>query len=334
MLAALVGVVTGFVVAAFDRLVVDASFDHILELDPILIAAIPGVGLLVSLAIRRYIGASATPSTADEYLRSFHEPSNTLSTRDFVARMLAAIATLGSGGPMGLEGPSLYAGAFVGLRLQRRMPRIFRDADERVLLVAGAAAGVAAIFKAPATGAVFALEVPYHDDLARRMLLPALVSSATGYLAFASVNGTASLFSITGGAGFGFHDLAGAVAIGVIAGIGARGFSWLIRLAKRVQHNRHALITTVAGGVVIAGLFAVGRFLTGQSLLVGPGYDVVLGRRTRGGRFGFCWQCSPCDRWRRRRSSPQVALGVSSCRWSWPAPSPVQRSARWSTRGR
>ncbi len=44
--------------------------------------------------------------------------------------------------------------------------------------VASAAAGVAAIFKAPATGAVFSIEVPYQDDLARRMLLPAMVASA------------------------------------------------------------------------------------------------------------------------------------------------------------
>ena len=85
---------------------------------------------------------------------------------------LAGLATLGSGGPMGLEGPSMYAGAVVGSNLQRRLPRMFRDADRRVLLVAGAAAGVAAIFKAPATGAVFALEVPYQDDLARYMLPP------------------------------------------------------------------------------------------------------------------------------------------------------------------
>ncbi len=59
-----------------------------------------------------------------------------------------------------------------------------------MLLVAGAAAGFAAIFKAPATGAVFALEVPYQDDLARRMLLPALVSSASSYLVFVAINGT------------------------------------------------------------------------------------------------------------------------------------------------
>jgi CIC family chloride channel protein len=56
-------------------------------------------------------------------------------------------------------------GATLGARLQGRLPRIFRGADHRVLMVAGAAAGVAAIFKAPATGAIFALEVPYQDDV-------------------------------------------------------------------------------------------------------------------------------------------------------------------------
>src|SRR5207344_2722482 len=116
----------------------------------------------------------------------------------FVARTLAGLATLGSGGPMGLEGPSLYAGAVAGSNLQRRLPRMFRSADRRVLLVAGAAAGVAAIFKAPATGAVFALEVPYQDDLARNMLLPALVSSASGYVAFAAIHGTRPILAVTG----------------------------------------------------------------------------------------------------------------------------------------
>ncbi len=59
-----------------------------------------------------------------------------------------------------------------------------------MLLVCGAAAGVAAIFKAPATGVVFALEVPYRQDLARRMLLPAMFAAAGSYVVFAAINGT------------------------------------------------------------------------------------------------------------------------------------------------
>ncbi|MEO6125507.1 MAG: chloride channel protein, partial [Ilumatobacteraceae bacterium] len=275
MLAAVVGAATGLVVALFDRLVVDESFDSVLMLSPWLIGVMPGIGLLVAYAIRRYIGGGVTPSSADEYLRAFHDRNHLLGGRQFIARMLAAVATLGSGGPMGLEGPSMYAGSFIGSTLQRRLPRVFRGADRRVLLVAGAAAGVAAIFKAPATGAVFALEVPYQDDLARRMLLPALVAAASGYLVFVAINGTDPLFPIDGAVGFALHDLLGAVAIGIVGGIAARGFAWLLRRAKAVQAGRHPLRITIAAGVAVAAFFALGRLLTGDNLVVGAGYNVM-----------------------------------------------------------
>jgi CIC family chloride channel protein len=64
------------------------------------------------------------------------------------------------GGAMGFEGPSIYIGSTIGSTLQRRFTAWFSREDAKLLLVAGAAAGVSAIFKAPATGAVFALEVP------------------------------------------------------------------------------------------------------------------------------------------------------------------------------
>src|SRR4051794_40901827 len=162
ILAAVVGAVTGLGVAGFDRLVVDVLFDRVAELPSWLLAMLPGVGLLVALAARRLLGGGVSPSTADEYLRAFHDPDVELGWRAFAGRMVAAVATLGSGAPMGLEGPSLYIGATLGSNVEERATGTVSAADRRTLTVAGAAAGVAAIFKAPATGAVFALEVPYR----------------------------------------------------------------------------------------------------------------------------------------------------------------------------
>jgi CIC family chloride channel protein len=122
---------------------------------------------------------------------------------------------------------------------------------------------------------VFALEVPYRGDLARRMLLPALVASATGYLAFAAINGTAALFPIAGTPGFGFRDLAGAGVVGVLAGVGARGYAWLLRRAKRIAGSGRPVVAALGAGVVIAVLFGVGRALTGESLVLGSGYAVL-----------------------------------------------------------
>ena len=67
------------------------------------------------------------------------------------------MATIGFGGAVGLEGPSIYAGSSIGLNLQERFSQYFRREETKVLLTAGAAAGVAAIFQAPATGVIFAI---------------------------------------------------------------------------------------------------------------------------------------------------------------------------------
>jgi CIC family chloride channel protein len=275
LIAALTGAATGLVVAGFDRVVVDAAFDHVLDLPLWTIAVLPGCGLLVAAAARRFIGPRVGPATADEYLHAFHDPEHRLGWRPFLARMIAAVATLGSGGPMGLEGPSLYAGATIGAAAQRRFRRTFTNTDRRVLMVAGAAAGVAAIFKAPATGAIFALEVPFQGDLARRMLLPALVASGSGYLAFAAINGTDPLFPVLGSQTFSYRDLVGAILVGLLAGVGARWFAWMLRRAKLLSTGRRPWMITVLAGAVVAASFAVGRVLTGESLLVGSGYHVL-----------------------------------------------------------
>lgn len=275
VLAAFTGAITGLFVAAFDRLVIDVGLDRVVELRPWLIAFMPGVGLLVALAARRSIDPTAGTATADEYLHAFHDPGHPLMWRPFAARIVAALATLGSGNPMGLEGPSMYAGATIGDRLQHHFPRVFRTSDRKVLLVAGAAAGVAAIFKAPATGAVFAMEVPYQDDLARGMLLPALVASGSGYLTFAAINGTEALFPIDGTNGFALADVLGAVAVGLIAGLAARAFAMLLRAAKRLATRPRRALIVPAAGLVLALLFVAGRLLTGESLTVLSGYRVI-----------------------------------------------------------
>jgi len=275
VLAAVTGVVTGLFVAGFERIVIGVMFDRVLRLPLWLIAVLPCCGLLLALIARRTVGGGASPATSDEYLQAFHNPQHRLGVRGFVARTVAGLATLGTGGPMGLEGPSLYSGAVIGSNLQERLPNAFRGADRRVLLVAGAAAGVAAIFKAPSTGAVFALEVPYQDDIARHMLLPALVSSATGYLAFAAINGTAPLFPIDASPRLDFRDLAGAIVLGLIAALGARAFARMLRTAKRIATMPRPGLIALGAGAGVAVLFVAGRLVTGESLIVGPGYHVL-----------------------------------------------------------
>lgn len=276
LLAAVTGAVTGFAVALFDHIVVEMLFERVLEGPVWMGAMMPAVGLMVAAILLRFVGRGTTPATSDEYIRAFHDPEYVLSTRHLIARIGASIATLGSGGPMGLEGPSLYGGAAIGSMLQRRLPAPFRGSDGRTLLVAGAAAGVAAIFKAPATGAIFAIEVPFRNELARRMLLPALVASASGYLAFVAINGTDPILRTVSDHRFGFRELFAALLIGALCAIGARAFAKLTRLAKRFS-ERTGVVRVLSMGLALAAIFAVTYWLTGEHFSFSDGYELSIG---------------------------------------------------------
>ncbi len=270
LLAAITGALTGLFVRFFEYVVTEVMLKRVIE-SPLWFGAIaPGIGLVLAAILLRTLGAGASSATSDEYLRAFHDAEYPVRPRAFVGRISAAIVTLGFGGPMGLEGPSMYGGSGLGAMIQKRLPAAFKGADYRTLLVAGAAAGVAAIFKAPATGAIFALEVPFRDQMARRMLLPALVASASGYLVFAALSSTRPIFVFDSDrrVTFDYRDLLGAVLIGIACAVGARGLSWMLRWAKTVALHPLSFRLPMAAATLTV-LFVVTRLLTGESLTLG-----------------------------------------------------------------
>ena len=275
LVAAVTGLVVGFAVAAFEYLTVRVLLETVEEWPVWLVSIMPAVGLAVAYLVLRYAGPDLSPSNADEYLKSFHQPTYRLTLRAMVARTTASIATLGSGVPLGFEGPSIYLGATVGASFQRRVRNLFRGSDRRLLLVCGAAAGVAAIFKAPATGAVFAIEMPYHNDTAHRLLLPASIAGAAGYLAFILVNGTEPLIPVQGTPPLSAVDIFGAVAVGVVGGMLARLLALAIRLAKDWHSRTPAPTRLAVGGVTLAVLVPLGYWLTDEPVMIGPGFGAV-----------------------------------------------------------
>lgn len=272
--AAATGIVTGALVAGFEWITREVVFDALIEAPLLVRCFAPLVGLLGAAASLRYLGGE-TPSTADEYIENFHDRNRRLPLRPLPGRLLAAFFTLGSGGAMGYEGPAIYTGAEVGTLLQSRLSRFFSKDEVKILLVAGAAAGVAAIFRAPATGVVFALEVPYRDDLARRQLLPASVAAATGYLAFVTLLGTEPLLPVSGAPGFGLVELAGSVALGLLCGGIARSFSVGVQWVKSATAGRNPFLTATIAGLLLAAFAFVSDVVYGHPFTLGSGYDTV-----------------------------------------------------------
>lgn len=275
LLAIITGMCTGLGVAGFDLLVAEGIFKRVLEQPLWVQAVLPGVGLLAALWILRGLTGSTSPSTTDEYIKAFHDPNGEFDQRPVPGRLLASIATLGTGSAMGFEGPAIYIGTAIGTRLQRRWGRMFSREDAKLLMVCGAAAGVAAIFKAPVTGLVFALEVPYREDLARRMLLPAMFASASSYLVYVAINGVQPLFPISGAPPFNFGDLGGAALLGLLAGLGARGFAGGLRFAKGLAADISPAKRLPIVGVGLVAVFFATHALADDSLSTGSGYRTM-----------------------------------------------------------
>ncbi len=258
---------TGFVIRIYDTTPA-ASF------------LLPFVGIVAAGLLLRQFAAAPNISGTDELLSHYHNYGEGVHAKEGAVKYLGAVLTIGFGGSAGLEGPSISAGGVVGSWAWRHMSRrlSLTKEDLRILLLTGASAGIAAIFKAPLTGIVFALEVPYKDDIARKAFLPAIVSGVASYVTFASVEGSSPLFSFASAStGFTLGDVLLSAVLGVVIGVLAVVFSTLYRqVRRRLQGNRLPfLLRFVIGGSAVGAIALLVRIAYGGAYTFGPGYYVI-----------------------------------------------------------
>ena len=147
------------------------------------------------------------------------------------------------------------------------------------MLISGAAAGMAAVFRAPLTGLIFALEMPYKDDLAHEALLPSLIASVVSYAVLVAFMGTAPLFAFGGTAPFSDKDLLWS------ALLAAKNFAGPAEPLTGAQGYYHALDETPDIARLTAGLGATWTILATSykpypcGFVMHPAIDCVLGWR-------------------------------------------------------
>ncbi|MBA2482148.1 MAG: chloride channel protein [Planctomycetes bacterium] len=210
-------------------------------------------------------------------IQAFHQHRGRISLSVPITKLIASVVTLGSGGSAGREGPITLVGAGFASWFAQRLHLSVRD--QRILLVAGIAGGIAAVFRAPLAGALFAAEVLYRgSDLESETLIPAFIAAIVAYCVAGQLDGVwfsltgfaaplgSTLFSPPSGLGFAVADwsqLAGytLVALGVV--VVAR---WFIEFNARIYRRTEASVWPLwlksglgagAAGVVAIVLYAV-----------------------------------------------------------------------------
>jgi CIC family chloride channel protein len=166
------------------------------ELRPWLLLVIPPLGGILSGLLVFTLAPEAEGHGTDAAIAAYHYHQGHIRPRVPLIKIVASALTLGTGGSGGREGPIAQIGAGFGSFLGRLLH--LRPADRRILMAAGMGAGVAAIFRAPLAGALFAAEVLYRSaDFESEVIVPASLASVTAYCTFGLAFGWAPLFSLS-----------------------------------------------------------------------------------------------------------------------------------------
>lgn len=162
---------------------------------PWLLLIIPTVGGLLSGFIVYTLAPEAEGHGTDAAIAAYHLHQGQIRPRVPLIKIVASAVTLGTGGSGGREGPIAQIGAGFGSFLGNILR--LRPVERRILMAAGMGAGVAAIFRAPLAGALFAAEVLYcSSDFESDVIIPAALASTSAYCTFAMAFGWKPLFEI------------------------------------------------------------------------------------------------------------------------------------------
>lgn len=159
---------------------------------PWLLLVLPALGALASGAVSR-LAPETQGGGADAIIQAFHERGGVVRRRVAGVKIVSSILTLGSGGAGGREGPTMQIGGAIGSLIGRWLRVTSRE--RRILLVAGTAAGMAAVFRTPLGAALLAVEVLHKNDFESDALVPSVLSSVVSYSVFISFFGESTLFA-------------------------------------------------------------------------------------------------------------------------------------------
>jgi CIC family chloride channel protein len=240
--------------------------------------------------VKLFANTKTTGSGTHAVLEAYHLTNGDIGLKDTLVKPTAAMLTIGLGGSAGPEGPSLLAGGGIAATLSRRF-KIQADLRRR-LFISGAAAGLAATFRTPLTAILFALEIPYKNDLDRENFIEASIASIPAYLLSVAVLGSEPFFGALGNTPITLYEIALSLFLGLICGVYAifftKSFSWIenlgIRLRKKIGNFGLIILGTltlsVSGVLSIysigVGLHFVDAIIKGTSFSIATLLMIVL----------------------------------------------------------
>ena len=156
-------------------LVINAQFNY----SQLLYFVCPAIGILLTILFCKYVLKKPVGHGIPGILYSISKNKGKVDRSSTWSSIVTSALTVGFGGSVGLEGPSVSTGGSIGSNIGQLLKLDYKHTIQ--LIGMGGAAAIAAIFQAPITGIVFALEV-FMIDLSLNALVPIICSSFVAIL--------------------------------------------------------------------------------------------------------------------------------------------------------
>ena len=217
---------------------------------------VPVVGSLLVGLMARFGSDKIRGHGIPEAIEAILFGESRLSLKVAILKPLSSAISIGSGGPFGAEGPIIMTGGAIGSLFAQCFH--LSAAERKTLLVAGAAAGMTAIFNTPLAAVLLAVELLLFE-WKPRSFVPVVVAVIVAWVWRPVLIGAGPMFPVPAVVPGGSWPIAGAVGVGLAVGVQAAFLSVALYRIEDIFHRLpiHWMWWPALGAVAMVAVVAI-----------------------------------------------------------------------------
>lgn len=241
--------------------------DFAIDYHNFLYFALPMIGICIAVVYTKFIVRQHVGHGIPSVLYAIGKNNGIIKRHNIFSSIITSAFTVGFGGSVGLEGPTVATGAAIGSNIGQMLR--FNYKQITLLLGLACAAAMAAIFKSPIAAVVFAIEV-IMIDLTMASLVPLLFASATAVLTSYFFMGQTVVYPFEMREGFQLENIIYYILLGALCGLVSVYFTRTYMYVEGIFGKMKNWYTRLVIGGLMLGILT---FLFPS--LYGEGYEAV-----------------------------------------------------------
>ncbi len=233
------------------------------------VIVVPVIGGLLIGVMAKYGSPKIRGHGIPEAMEAVLTTKSRIEAKVAILKPISAAIGIGTGGPFGAEGPIIQTGGAFGSLVGQLVSTT--ASERKVLLACGAGAGLAAMFNAPITGALLAIELLLFEFQARSFI-PLMLANALAVAVRLQLFGDETMFHVGTFDYDLLHGIPFYLMLGLICGVAAIGFASALKWLEEFFDHMKKVPTVLHPAIGALCLGVVGYFFP---RVFGPGYATI-----------------------------------------------------------